>query len=90
MEFGINSFMGQVLAIVSGAILGIVIHRILGELNFDHVIEGIPVSGRDIVVFAVSAVLMMWGSKVSGYLKYAGAGMFTWQLGHEVKDVIWT
>ena len=90
MDFGTNSFMGQVLAIVSGAILGIVIHRLLGEAAWDMTLEGIPVSGRDLVVFAVSAILMMWGSKVSGYLKYAGAGMFTWQLGHEVKDFIWT
>ena len=90
MEFGTNSFMGQLLGIVSGAVLGIIIHRLIGETGWDLTLEGLPISGRDLVVFSISAVLMMWGNKVSSYLKYAGAGMFTFQLGNELTDILWT
>jgi len=91
MEIGLSSesFMGQTLAVITGAILGTVIHRILGELNWDMTLEGIPITGRDIVVFTVSILLIMFGGKVSTYLKYAGAGMLAWQLGHEITDVLW-
>ena len=85
-----DSFLGQLLAVVSGAVLGVVMHRLLGEIGWDMTLDPLPITGRDAVVFALSAVLMMWGGKVSTYLRYAGVGMFSWQLGHELTDVLWT
>ena len=90
MELGTDSFLGKLLAVVSGAIFAVVIHRLLGELGWDMTLDPLPITGRDAVVFALSALLMMWGGKVSTYLRYAGIGMFSWQLGHELTDVLWT
>jgi len=91
MNIGLSSesFLGQTLAVITGAILGVVVHRLLGELAWDMTFEGIPITGRDVVVFAVSVLLIMFGGKVSNYLKYTGAGMLAWQIGHEVTDVLW-
>ena len=54
MKIGLSSdsFLGQTLAVITGAILGVVVHRLLGELGWDMTFEGIPITGGDIVVFA--------------------------------------
>ena len=90
MELGTDTFLGKLLSVTTGAILGVVVHRLLGELGWDMTLDPLPITGRDAVVFALSALLMMWGGKVSTYLRYAGIGMFSWQLGHELTDVLWT
>ena len=90
MELGTDTFLGKLLSVTTGAILGVVVHRLLGELGWDMTLDPLPITGRDAVVFALSALLMMWGGKVNTYLRYAGIGMFSWQLGHELTDVLWT
>jgi len=79
------------LAIVGGAILGTLIHRLLGSIGAlptDTIAFG-NVSGRDLIVIAVSIVMIMFGGKVSGYVTKMGYGMLAWQVGHEIKDVVW-
>jgi len=79
------------LAIVGGAILGTLIHRLLGSIGAlptDQITIG-SVSGRDLIVIAVSIVMIMFGGKVSQYVTKMGYGMLAWQVGHEIKDLVW-
>jgi len=79
------------LAIVGGAILGTLVHRLLGSIGAlptDTIAFG-SVSGRDLIVIAISVVMIMFGGKINGYVTKAGYGMLAWQIGHEVKDVVW-
>ena len=79
------------LAIIGGAILGTLIHRLLGSIGAlptDSIAFG-NVSGRDLIVIAISVVMIMFGGKISNYVTKAGYGMLAWQVGHEIKDVVW-
>ena len=95
MNLSSESFMGQTLAVITGALLGVAMHQILSMANWDITIpveEGEPafsVSGRDIAVLGLGAVMIAFGGKISTYVKYAGVGMLAWQLGHEIKDFVW-
>ena len=93
MELGTNSFMGQILAVIAGGIFGVIIHQLLSTAGWDMTIpsgEGtLSISGRDFVTFALGGLMIVFGGKINNVIRYAGAGVVAWQLGHEAKDFIW-
>lgn len=80
--------------IILGAVEGVVLHRILGAVNVpDTTIigeQGVTMGIRDIIVLAIGLLQVFFGGRIHDALRNMGYGVVAWQVGHELKDVIWS